>query len=152
MCDGGATIAIIGAVVAAAGSAASIAASQASAKRQEKVAKYQAAEVRRASEIELERHRRHVLDVLGKQRAQGAGQGFIINAGSNLDIQSDTLEFGEFDSLVLKANAEREAWAIRAGGREAKMATSYQSYGAGLDAAGGLLTGVGKYQEARLNG
>jgi len=140
MCDGGLVVGILGAVVAAAGSGAAIAGQAAAAKRQEKIAKYQAEDIRRNAEIELQRHRNHVLAVLGQQRVQGAGHGFILNAGSNLDIQSDTLSLGEYDALLIKSNAEKEAWAVRTGAREAGFASTYQEVSTGFDAAGGLLT------------
>lgn len=62
-----------------------------------------------------EDHRRKVRQVLGAQKASLAGTGVALeDETSASNVLQDTAQFGELDSLQIRANAAREAYGYRA--------------------------------------
>lgn len=57
--------------------------------------------------------RGEVAQLIGIQRAALAGSGIEVGTGSALEVTSDTIGIGEFESSVIRANAEREAFELR---------------------------------------
>ena len=70
--------------------------------------------IQRGKEKET-RHRQKIEQVKGKQRAQQAANGFIVDSGSNLDILSDTAAEGEYEALTIRSNSQREAHQFKVG-------------------------------------
>lgn len=61
--------------------------------------------------VEQERKFRiNLRKLTGKQRAAFAGQGVALDSGSPVDVIGDTAALGELDALMIRANAQREAW------------------------------------------
>lgn len=85
-------------------------------------------------------------------RAKAGSSGFLVDTGSNLDIQEQNAGVGEQNALIIGNNAEREAYGYKVGalndnmqadafGRQAKSAMTN-----GLLSAGGtLVTGASNY-------
>lgn len=124
-------------------------AAQAQANYQRQVAENNAILANRAADDAIERgkiaerNQRLKTEALkGRQRAVMAGNGVVVDAGSALDITSDTAAFGELDALTIRSNAEREAAGFRAQGsnftNEANLATM-----SGDNARSSMYMGIG---------
>lgn len=99
--------------------------------------------------VEEQQKRLQASRLKGKQRTTLAANGVVIDEGSALDILEDTAALGEFDTLVIRSNAERRATALRnqAGGFgvQAQMFSTAGSNAMSdgfLGAAGSLVTGA----------
>lgn len=107
-----------------------------------KVATQQADYERQLGNIEEEKHRRNVRQMLGSQRAALAANGIDTASGTALDLQAETAQFGEEDALAIRANAARKAWGYeveagnyKAESRAAKARGKNQSIGTYLGTA-----------------
>ena len=101
--------------------------------------------VRRGQKAESSQ-RRHVAQLIGKQRASFGGSGAVVDTGSALDIITDTAYFGEQDALTIKHNAALEAWGSKVKGQQFRSRASLLRKGKQDPfAASGttLLTGLG---------
>lgn len=72
--------------------------------------------------------------LIGRQRAAIAGSGVLVDSGSAADIVADTRELGTFESLVIRADSEREAFSLRQRGEQFTEEASLEE-GAGRNAA-----------------
>ncbi|WP_156948444.1 virion core protein, T7 gp14 family [Marinobacterium jannaschii] len=59
--------------------------------------------------VEESQHRKKVEALKGSQRAAMAANGIDLDSGSALDILGDTAEMGEYDALMIRSNAQRDA-------------------------------------------
>ena len=85
----------------------------ASLRRNAEVANMQANQAIEQGRVDEKAHRMKVNQLIGTQRAAGGASGALIDTGTNLDIQKDTAGFGELDSLTIRNNAARTAWAYQ---------------------------------------
>lgn len=113
------------------------------------IADGQADDAIRRGELDEMRHRIRVAQTQGQQRSALAAQNLDLTDGSALDTVLDTAEFGELDALIIRNNAEREAYGYRVQGMNAgAQAALYQSQANNtspfLAAAGTALTGAGQ--------
>ena len=102
-------------------------------------------------QAEEQRKRTEVSRIMGAQKAAMAANGVDVGFGSPLDTLVDTATLGELDALTIRSNAYREAYDYkvdavnkRAGANLSRMEAKSSSTGGYLDAAGTVLTGVGK--------
>lgn len=85
----------------------------------------------------------------GTQESVIAARNVALNEGSALNILADTGFMGERDALTVRANAEREAWALREQAKSGVSNAAFLKYRADAqsplaDAAGTLLTAGGR--------
>lgn len=94
--------------------------------------------------------RNRTKQLIGRQRAQLAANGVLVDRGSALDIVADTAQIGETDALTIENNADREAANYRAQGsnftadaqlsllrgKSAVNSSYFQSGGVALDGLG----------------
>jgi len=117
MCSWGAAIAAVFAVAAGYQQAESQKAAaryeNAVAKQNADVAETQAKYAQQLGNIEEERQRARVRQMLGKQRATFAANNVDASQGTAVDIMGETAMFGEEDALAIRANAARQAWGFK---------------------------------------
>jgi hypothetical protein len=120
----GTAMAVASVVATVASTAMSVMSAQQSAAAQNKAANYQAqvaannqkvadqnaTYARQVGAVQEQAQRMKAGEFLASQRAAGASNGFDVNAGSNLDLQSRTASLGEMDALTIRANADRQAY------------------------------------------
>jgi hypothetical protein len=99
-------------------------------------------------------------------RAKGGSSGFLVDTGSNLDIEEQNAGVGEMNALTIQNNAEREAYGFKVGAmNDANDAARYSAEsrsamtngllkagttlvtGAANSGAGGLFNNAGKVGE-----
>lgn len=80
--------------------------------------------------------------LIGRQRAVIAGNGAVVDAGSALDLTTDTAGIGELDALTIRSNAEREAAGFRAQGANFTSEANLAGM-AGANARSSMYTGIG---------
>lgn len=121
MCDPVTALAVTAVVVAGTGAYVSARSARNAASTQEKIAQNNAVIAERQAEDSEKRgreaefnYRKRIKALKGKQRAAFSASGVVVDEGSALDILADTAEQGEFDALVIRNNAEREAYGFRA--------------------------------------
>lgn len=136
---------------------------QAVAEENAKIKELQAQQATQIGNIEEERHRRRIRQMLGAQRAAFAASGVEMGSGTALEVLGDTAGFGEQDALAIRSNALREAWGFRVGaaddrnqGRGARMAGRNRAIGTllttGAQAAGSFYNmGFGKRSSRSAN-
>jgi hypothetical protein len=100
--------------------------------------------------VEESRSRMETARLIGRQRAALAASGQVVDAGSALNITSDTAGLGELDAQTIRSNAEREAYNLRIQGSNfGSEATLKEMSGrqaltdARYNVAGTLLSGAG---------
>lgn len=115
------------------------------------VAEYQAQDAQRRGEEEAAQARRQAQQLAGAQRATMSSRGLDISEGTPADILDQTDFFGQEDARISRANAAKEAWALRArkGGFEAEGRAARQAGNGQM--VGSLLGGAGKVS-ARWSG
>lgn len=67
------------------------------------------------------RFRRDLRGVVGSQRVSYAAQGVEVDEGSALEVQEDTVYWGEVDALQIRVNAAREAWGYQVEAEDFRM-------------------------------
>ncbi len=147
----------IGALAGAAGTYQQGKAAQASADYQSKVAAnqakiagYQAEDSLARGSIAERQQRLKVKQLIGQQRASMGASGLSLDSGSFVDTIGDTAELGEYDALLIRSNAEKEAWGYRAAAAGQSAQSSIFSAQSGwassslpYQTGGSLLTGFG---------
>lgn len=96
-----------------------------------------------------EQQRDKVRMMIGKQRANTAGAGLLVDSGTPGDLTDQTAMFGEEDAQTIRINAMNEAYGYRTGASNSRaqakalesQADMYSSAGT-MNAAGTLLTGA----------
>jgi len=83
------------------------------AERNAEIVEIQAIDAEKRGTIAESQHRLRIARLKGSQRVATAGSGVVVDEGSPLQILQDTDRFGELDALTIRANAAREAWALR---------------------------------------
>lgn len=81
--------------------------------RNAQITEMQAKDAEKRGEIDARKKAMQVSQIIGSQRAAGAGGGLLVDAGSNLDLTNDSASFGALDALTLRNNASKEAWGYR---------------------------------------
>lgn len=104
-----------------------------------KVAGIQAEQAKQSGNIEEERQRMRVRQMLGKQRAAFAANNVEIS-GSAMDVLGDTAGFGFADATQIRSNALREAWGFNVGRQNEISRARAARYGGNRAATGTLLT------------
>lgn len=94
--------------------------------------------------VEEDNYRNELSRLKGSIRARQASSGALVDSGSALDVLEETAGTGELDALMIRANAEREAWELRAGARQTAAAGRAARTGAVIGAAGTLLSSAGR--------
>lgn len=74
------------------------------------ISRYMAEDAISRGKIEEGRHRQNVEQMKGEQRAIMSARGLDISSGSAAETIADTAAMGELDALMIRSNAEREAW------------------------------------------
>lgn len=92
--------------------------------------------------IEEERQRRRVRQMLGSQRAAFAANNVDMGTGTAVEVLGDTAGFGEADALAIRSNALREAWGFRVGAMDDR-ARGRAARAAGRNSAIGTLLTTG---------
>lgn len=59
--------------------------------------------------VDADTQRIQTQNLIGTQRAAMAGNGGVVDDGSNALIQQDTAQYGELDAMIISNNAAREA-------------------------------------------
>lgn len=77
------------------------------------IANYNADDALKRGQVEEQKYRGQVSQLVGRQRAVLAANGVVVDEGSALDITSDTRAVGELDALTIRYNSEREAYNYR---------------------------------------
>lgn len=103
----------------------------------------------RRGELDETRHRISVNQTKGAQRSALAAQGLDLQDGSALDTVLDTAEFGELDALIIRNNAENEAYGYTVQGNNSQnSANLYKNQASNISplraGVGTALTGAGK--------
>lgn len=78
------------------------------------IGQLQAADAERRGELAANAVRRKAKQIVGSQRAALAAQGIALDSGSAADIQEEALAMSEHDMNMIKNNAWREAWGLKA--------------------------------------
>jgi hypothetical protein len=60
--------------------------------------------------VDADTQRVQTQNLIGTQRAAMAGNGGVVDDGSNALIQQDTAQYGELDAMIISNNAAREAY------------------------------------------
>jgi len=74
------------------------------------VMRLQASDALERGELEANRYRQQIRQVVGETRVNFAAAGVDVGYGSAVDVQADAAYLGELDALTVKTNAAREAW------------------------------------------
>lgn len=118
--------------------------------RNAQIADMNAQDAERRGQIEEKQLRLRTANIISDARSGLSGSGVVVDAGSPLDIQTDTAAWGEYDVQTQRWNVAKEVWGIK---NQAANYTAqsglYRMAGAnaasaGVWGAGGsLLSGVG---------
>lgn len=84
------------------------------------VAELQAKDAITRGDLDANRMRSEIDQVIGRQRAGMAAGNIDVSFGSPLDIASDARYLGELDALQIKTNAAREAWGYQVQAEDAR--------------------------------
>ena len=92
------------------------------------------------------------IQTMRSQRAAAAANGFSVNSGSPLDSILDTAQEGAQDALIVRSNAETEAWGYRqqagnyrAQGEIDSIAGKTAALGSLVSSVGGISGGIGSF-------
>lgn len=80
--------------------------------RNAEVSEMQARNAQERGARETTAHRRRVKSMIGSQRSSAGASGVLVDAGSTLDVVSDTATYGELDAQTIRRNASMEAWGL----------------------------------------
>lgn len=99
-----------------------------------------AADARRRGAEAAARYRTDLDQILGAQRVGAAAQGLDLTFGDPARIAADTTRIGEVDIAMIRRNAEREAFGLRANANAQATALRTQATGSFIGAGGTLIT------------
>jgi|GEM_PF-2254878 len=91
--------------------------------------------------IAEEQQRNKVRQVEGQQTAAMGASGAVAGSGSFGSVLDQTSQFGELDALTIRNNALKQAWGLQTQAVGDQLQGSYARQGAGISAAGSLLSG-----------
>lgn len=103
------------------------------------MAEYAAADAERRGEEEAIAARRRADQLAGAQRAAFAARGVDATTGTAADLLAQTSFFGQQDQDTARNNARREAWSLRAQGRNARAQGDAAARAGRLSAFGTVL-------------
>lgn len=93
-----------------------------------RLAETAAKDVERQGRIDMERMRERIKLVVGVQRAEYGASGVNVNVGSPQEVLQETIRLGEADAHVVRRNAAKQAWGLKAQAFSLKMqAQQYRS-------------------------
>lgn len=108
-----------------------------------KVADAQATQALQAGNIEEDRQRARVRQMIGAQRTALAANNVQTSSGTALDLIGETAQMGEDDALTIRANAARDAWGFKSQGVDYRnQATLTKAMGKNAGTATLLSTGA----------
>jgi hypothetical protein len=97
--------------------------------------------------VDADTQRVQTQNMIGTQRAAMAGNGGIVDEGSNALLQQDVAQYGELDAMIISNNAAREAYGyeVQATGNltNAKTLKSNAKTGLMSSLLGGVVGGLG---------
>lgn len=97
--------------------------------------------------VDADTQRVQTQNLIGTQRAAMAGNGGVVDDGSNAIIQQDTAQYGELDAMIISNNAAREAYGyeVQATSNLANASTLKKNAKTGLMSSllGGVVGGLG---------
>ena len=110
--------------------------------RNAQIADMNAQDAERRGQIEEKQLRLRTANIVSDARSGLSGSGVVVDTGSPLDIQTDTVAWGEYDVQTQRWNVAKEVWGIK------NQAANYTAQGglyrtAGANAASAGLTGAG---------
>lgn len=105
------------------------------ARRNQRLANRMARDVLERAEFDVEKYQMELDQLGGAQVVGAAGQGIDPNFGSAATIRQQTKDIGARDIAQIRLNAEREAWGIRTGARNAVRAANNQMLATGFGLA-----------------
>lgn len=82
-----------------------------------------------------------VRQIEGQQTAGMGTSGAVAGSGTFSNVLDQTAKFGELDAQTIRSNALKQAWGLKTQAVGDELAGSYARQGAGLNAAGSLLSG-----------
>lgn len=88
------------------------------------------------AEFDVTRYQQELAQLEGQQIVSAAAQGIDPNFGSVAQLRTQAQEIGAQDIAQIRLNAEREAWGIRTGARNAERAARNQLLATGIGAVG----------------
>ena len=97
--------------------------------------------------IDADTQRVQTQNLIGTQRAAMAGNGGVVDEGSNAILQQDVAQYGELDAMIISNNAAREAYGyeVQATSNLANASTLKKNAKTGLVSSllGGVVGGLG---------
>lgn len=116
------------------------------ARRNERAANRLARDVLDRAEFDVTRYQQGLDQLEGQQIVGAAAQGIDPNFGSAATIREQAQRIGAADIAQIRLNAEREAWGIRTGARNATRGAVNQAWATGIGATANFLgqSGVGE--------
>lgn len=106
-----------------------------------KQAEYQAEDVIRLGQSQIDQLKKDGKRLIGSQRTALAAQGIAIDSGSALAIQESTANLIALDAITIKNNAWRQAWGYKQEAMNATIQGNIASLSARNSANNTLLTG-----------
>lgn len=97
--------------------------------------------------VDADTQRVQTQNMIGTQRAAMAGNGGVVDDGSNALIQQDTAQYGELDAMIISNNAAREAYGfeVQADSNLSNASTLKKNAKTGMMSSllGGIVGGLG---------
>lgn len=97
--------------------------------------------------VDADNQRVQTQGMIGTQRAAMAGNGGVVDEGSNALLQQDVAQYGELDAMIISNNAAREAYGYetQATGNLANASTLKKNAKTGMMSSllGGVVGGLG---------
>lgn len=97
--------------------------------------------------VDADTQRVQTQNMIGTQRAAMAGNGGVVDEGSNALLQQDVAQYGELDAMIISNNAAREAYGyeVQATGNLANASTLKKNAKTGMMSSllGGVVGGLG---------
>lgn len=120
---------------------------EATAKNNATMAEYAAQDAQRRGEEEAAAIQRKGASLKSAQRVNLASKGLDLTYGTAADLQDQTDFFTQSDVATTRTNAAREAWNIRARGRQALAQGKADALNSMYQSAGTLLGGAGQVSD-----
>jgi len=97
--------------------------------------------------VDADNQRVQTQNAIGTQRAAMAGNGGVVDDGSNALLQQDVAQYGELDAMIISNNAAREAYGyeVQAGSNLANASTLKKNAKTNMVSSllGGVVGGLG---------
>lgn len=120
-----------------------------------KIADMQAENAKQIGNIEEERQRARVRQMIATQRASFAANNVDTGTGTALEVLGDTAGYGYADATQIRSNALREAWGFKVDAANSRGRAQAARYNGRIGALGTLLTtgaqAAGQFQQYRAS-